>query len=260
MNKSYYESSTYEPEKGVAQILATLRWTKVCTGEFLKVDGEAITAFFTLVVGLFTGALWLSTRALWQVTTDTLKHSERTAVRELRAYISVKELSMQPFRGPDMLSIQGGVVEGPIHSYRISAIVENGGQTPTRNALINTNHALRDAELPSDFDFPDGEVTETAAIGARGTLGTPGFFVSISEVQHVSAKTKKLYFWGWIDYDDVFDDTPRHRTEFCFDVTADEMPDRGQTYMRFPAHGRYNGADRDCVRRPRPYEEPKNKK
>ena len=257
MNEFYYESTDYEPEKGIAQILTTLRWTKICTGEFLKMDGEAITAFFTLVVGFFTAALWLSTRALWQVTTDTLNYSERTAIRELRAYVSVKELSMQPFRGPDMLSIQSGVgvVDGPIHSYRISAIVENGGQTPTRKTLININHALRDTGSPSDFDFPDGKVTETAAIGARGTFGTPGFFIPISEIQQVSAKAKKLYFWGWIDYDDVFDGTPRHRTEFCFDVTADEMLDRGQTYMRFPAHGRYNGADGDWVRKPRRYED-----
>ena len=85
MNKSYYESSDHEPEKGVAQVFATLGWTKTCTGEFLKTDGEAITAFFTLVVGLFTVALWRSTRALWQVTDATLAHSERTAIRELRA-------------------------------------------------------------------------------------------------------------------------------------------------------------------------------
>jgi len=115
---------------------------------------------------------------------------------------------------------------------------------------------MRDTELPDDFSFPDGEISESAAIGARGIFGTPGFFVAIADVKRVIAKTKRLYFWGWIDYDDVFDDTPRHRTEFCFDVSPDEVEDRGQTYMRFPAHGRYNGADGDCVRRPRPYEEP----
>ena len=257
MNKSYYESADYEPEKGIAQVFATLGWTKVCTGEFLKVDGEAITAFFTLVVGFFTGALWLSTRALWQVTADTLSHSERTAIRQLRAYVSVKELSMQPFRGPDVMSIYRdiGLVEGPILSYRICAILENTGPTPTRNAVININHVLRSTELPADFTFPDGESTETAAIGAKGIFGTPGFFISMEQVQQVRAKVRKLYFWGWVDYDDVFEDTIRHRTEFCFDVTADEMPDRGNTYMRFPAHGRYNGADGDCVREPRPYQD-----
>jgi hypothetical protein len=114
MNESYYESTDYEPEKGIAQILTTLRWTKVCTGEFLKEDGEAITAFFTLVVGLFTAALWRSTHALWDVTNSTLRHSERTAIRELRAYVSVKELEMQPFHGPDVLSIASAVgVQAP---------------------------------------------------------------------------------------------------------------------------------------------------
>jgi hypothetical protein len=61
MNKSYFESSDYGPPKGVAKIIATLRWDKVCTGEFLKEDGEAITAFFTLVLGLSTVGLWIST-------------------------------------------------------------------------------------------------------------------------------------------------------------------------------------------------------
>ena len=92
MNKSYYESSDYEPEKGLPKLFATLKWAKACTGGFLKENGEAITAFFTVVLGLSTVALWLSTRALWQVTSATLEHSERTAIRELRAYVSVKEI------------------------------------------------------------------------------------------------------------------------------------------------------------------------
>jgi hypothetical protein len=260
MNKSYYESSDYEPEKGIAQILTTLQWTKVCTGEFLKMDGEAITAFFTLVVGLFTAALWRSTRALWDVTNSTLRHSERTAIRELRAYVSVKELEMQPFHGPDVLSIASavGVVAGPIHRFRICAFLANGGQTPTRKALVNVNHVLRDDKLPDGFDYPDGDVTETATIGVGGIFGTPGIFVSIADVDKVKVKAKRLFFWGWVDYNDVFEDTPRHRTEFCYDVTADAFEDRGKIFLRFPAHGRYNGADGDCVRQPRPYEEPKS--
>jgi hypothetical protein len=45
IQKSYYESSDYEPEKGISQVIGALRWSKTCTGEFLKEDGEAITAF-----------------------------------------------------------------------------------------------------------------------------------------------------------------------------------------------------------------------
>jgi hypothetical protein len=195
MDKSYYESSDYAPKKGVAQILAALGWARTCTGEFLKVDGEAITAFFTLVVGFFTAALWLSTDKLWKVTNATLDHAERTSISELRAYVSVKELSMEQFRNPDMLSIGSptGSAPGGIHSYRICAYLENGGQTPTRNALVNINYVLRDSVLPADFDFPDGETTEFAAIGARGVFSTPGVFIPMDDIQKVTAETHKLY-------------------------------------------------------------------
>jgi hypothetical protein len=78
--KSYYESSDHEPEKGIAQILSTLRWTETCAGEFFREDGEAITAFFTLVLGISTVALWWSTR-------DLVQGANKTAERELRAYV-----------------------------------------------------------------------------------------------------------------------------------------------------------------------------
>lgn len=257
MNQSYYKNADYKTEEGIAQILTALRWSKTCTGDFLKVDGEAITAFFTLVVGFFTAALWLSTRGLWQVTNATLAHAERASVRELRAYVSVREISMDQFRGPGRISISSPnvIVPGDVQSYRISAMLENGGPTLIRNALVNINHTLRVGDLPENFDFPDGEKTERAAMGARGIFHTPGFFVPISDVRTVVEKANRLFVWGWIDYDDVFEGTPRRRTEFCFDVEADDRPDGGDTYMRFSPYGRFNGADGDCMRRPQPYEE-----
>ena len=87
----------------LAQIIATLRWTKVCTGDFLKADGEAITAFFTLVLGISTIGLWLSTQKLWRVTDRTLGHAEDTAKRELRAYIGVEPRGVTRVAGQDLL-------------------------------------------------------------------------------------------------------------------------------------------------------------
>ena len=84
MNKSYYESSDYEPEKGFALIFSTLGWTKTCAGEFLKIDGEAITAFFTLVVGLFTAALWTSTDKLWRSGERQIQTSRQVAAIQAR--------------------------------------------------------------------------------------------------------------------------------------------------------------------------------
>lgn len=219
---------------------------------------EFWTAIASLAIASFTGTLWFSTHRLWRVTKAALSHAEQTAIRELRAYVSVKEIVMDQFRGPDMVGTSvNAIVPGPIHSHRISVIFENGGKTPTRKAIVNINRQLRDDELPDNFDFPDGELVEPAAVGANGGVYiTPGFFISTSEVALVAAKQKRLFVWGWVEYDDVFDGTPRHRTEFCLDTTADTASDRGNTYLRFPTYGRFNGIDGDCVRKPRPYQQP----
>jgi len=103
MNQSYYESSDYEPKKGVTQIIGTLGWTKTCTGKFLKEDSEAITAFFTLVLGISTIGLWLSTQKLWKITDSTLRHAEGTARRELRAYIGVEPRGVKRIADQDRL-------------------------------------------------------------------------------------------------------------------------------------------------------------
>jgi hypothetical protein len=225
-------------------------------GEIIEQSDKVITALSGLAVAAFTGTLWWSTRKLWRVTAATLDHAERTAIRELRAYISVKEIIMDQFRSADTVGVYGTVVEGQVHNYRISALIENGGSTPTRKAIINVNWELRGDKLPNDFQFPDGKITEAAAVGARGTYVTPGFFVSVADIRKIMAKEKRLYVWGWIDYNDVFEGTPRHRTEFCFDISPDEVPDGKNIYMRFPTHGRFNGTDGDCLRRPQPHAEP----
>jgi hypothetical protein len=229
-------------------VIAGIEWLREQTPEFW-------TVLATIAVAVFTWTLWLSTDKMWRVTDATLKHSERTAIRELRAYVSVKEILMQQFRGLDTMGAHG-VIAGPVQNHRISVILENGGKAPTRKAIVNVNYELRDNDLPNDFDFPDGRLIEPAAIGAGGTFGTPAFFISNSGAAEIVAKRKRLFIWGWIDYDDVFEGTPRHRTEFCFDVSPDEVPDKGNTYLRFPTHGRFNGIDGDCVRQPRPYKEP----
>ena len=83
MNKSYYESSDYEPDKGIALILSTLGWTKTCAGSFFKEDGEAITATFTVVLAVSTILLW---RVTW-------KTGERQSA-DMRAMADIAEKQM----------------------------------------------------------------------------------------------------------------------------------------------------------------------
>jgi hypothetical protein len=74
------------------------------------------------------------------------------------------------------------------------------------------------AELPDHYDFPDFGATENVPtiIGPKATVETDVMNIPIATIRAVAAGTEHVYVWGWADYDDVFNDTPRHRTEFCY--------------------------------------------
>jgi hypothetical protein len=60
---------------------------------------------------------------------------------------------------------------------------------------------------------------------------------------------KRLYVYGWIEYDDSIPKSRRHRTEFCVEIVASIfMNSAGEERRRFNfhRHHRFNGADDDC--------------
>ena len=63
---------------------------------------------------------------------------------------------------------------------------------------------------------------------------------------------REWYFWGWVEYDDVFEGTSRHRTEFCFWVERVRFPQTGAMAMGLRPHSRFSAVDRDCLRPPEP--------
>lgn len=244
-----------------SEVLAALAiWLFAIVSAFSMSENSQSTEFWPPIFGyqlkitdtlvaLFTFGLFVATALLWRATKKLVDGAQETAERQLRAYVSVKEIVMEQLRHRPQYGLQGEVQQGAIHSYRIFVMLENTGQTPTRHARVNINWQIRPDKLPSTFDYPNGE-TELAVIGARSVFGSPGFFVSIADVGTVAAKERKLFLWGWVEYDDVFKVTPRHRTEFCFEMIADELPNEGNISMRFPNSGLYNAIDADCTRLP----------
>src|ERR1043166_2332135 len=65
---------------------------------------EFVTAVSTTVVAIFTFVLARSTTKLWTATKETLRHAERTAERELRAYLIVGERDSEFGRLNDKLA------------------------------------------------------------------------------------------------------------------------------------------------------------
>jgi len=197
-------------------------------------------AVFTGSLNVVTAALAVFTFFLWRSTGELVKKTSDTAKKELRAYVSMEEISLgviQPTLGfPAM--------------YRVTIIWGNGGKTPTKNLLSNIDWKNFPQELPDDFDFPDNpNIPPTVGlIGPGRTLNSRNVDIPVDLVEtQIATKYQHLYIWGWVDYDDVIDGMRRHRTEFCVELLRDGK------LTSFRPQGKFNGADDDCRRQPAPY-------
>jgi hypothetical protein len=229
-------------------------------------------AFFTFVLSVSTIGLWLVTwrsgvrqsremKASIKAATDGVGAalaSNQIAVynaeQRLRAYVSALEVNLRLQRRANMVGAHQ-VINGPVHTYSVSVVLKNGGQTPTRNLTTNFSALRFIGAMPEEFDFPDSGITAHGLIGPSGTLLTPEINFDATEFERTDANFH-WYIWGWAEYDDVFSGTTRHRTEFCFEAKPTRDPHTNEIYVGFPMHKRFNAADWDTLR---PYDGHENR-
>ncbi|SEP14896.1 hypothetical protein SAMN02990966_04115 [Rhodospirillales bacterium URHD0017] len=213
----------------------------------------ARVGFFAVAVSLaFTGWAAVAAGRAAVAAESSVKISSQNAQTELRAYVFVKRIVCEAVRQNRWTNSSGAVVEGPIVAYNVFAELENSGATPTRHLVLGLGGRMFNEVMPSDWNYPDVH-TESAIMGPHTTFNSARVSVSAAEMKRLSEKGGHEYIWGWVDYNDVFEGTPRHRTEFCFEITADPHPSGGDITLQFPAHGPFNAAEEDCVRTPQPY-------
>jgi hypothetical protein len=133
--------------------------------------------------------------------------------------------------------------------WEIAVIWENGGKTPTRHLRVFINLHLDPNVLPDEFEFPDvgTETIPTLIPPGGGTIESSKLAITLANLEKIRDGKAHLYTWGWAEYDDVFERTQRHRTEFCYkwSVGGDpRYPDKFST--RWETHHQYNGADDEC--------------
>jgi hypothetical protein len=199
-------------------------------------DAESYIALFTAILAFGTITLWLATRRLVQ-------GADKTAERQLRAYVHLKNFDVREIMNP--WGVKG------IHDTTPTLFLtwENTGQTPTRSALSNSNWASFEGDIPSDFQFPD----DPEHGPFPGLLG-PGQFqelnprpIPIDVLKAADARKVRIYVWGWIEYNDVFVGTRRHRTEFSARLEVRGLPGR-QCFYGLRIYPKHNGADDECMK------------
>jgi hypothetical protein len=215
-------------------------------------------AYFTLWLVGFTGVLAVSTIGLWWVTwrgsvrqsrdmQATLDHSRESLLAIERAFVAFSHI--------DITTISQHNI---IIDYRFRLHITNSGRTAARNYAAQVNLALFDT-IPNEFRFADRLHDEPAksVIGPQTrTFLQVDFF--IQDALATFEKKKIPLIWGWIEYDDIFPNSPRRRTEFCMIVevfadprhTPQVLQGNAVSILSARPWERYNGHDDDCLYRP----------
>lgn len=151
--------------------------------------------FRTDPIATFTGLMFFATALLWWSTRGLVKGAERTAERQLRAYVFVDAAS----------------ISGLDDSDKVAAVIsiKNTGQTPAARLMHLGGMALTAYPPAEDFPFhPSGQGVPQS----RGSLG-PGMRQGKFNVGEALGSDQKrglqdgamaIYVFGRIDYEDAF--------------------------------------------------------
>jgi hypothetical protein len=174
-------------------------WKFVRKG-FAKISNGTWTAIFTFFLVVFTGLL----------VCVSLKIDDTTRLTQ-RAFVSLKTFQFLVPR------IDATVDINKVASHRFMGIWENSGTTPTKKAVAYASYQAMTDPIPDGFAYPDigNKKMTPMVVGARETVYVGPLDIPIVDIQ---AK-KHLYFWGWMEYYDIFNGSPLRLTEFCYEAT-----------------------------------------
>ncbi|KJR98969.1 MAG: hypothetical protein VR65_17990 [Desulfobulbaceae bacterium BRH_c16a] len=152
---------------------------------------------------LFTAILALFTIGLWREANRSVKITENTAKRQLRAYIFAR------------LADGEKLFPDEINCLSVPIIIENHGQTPGHQLKISTFVNIYKNPLNETLDppnFQNGSQTYLAPGQIIRMYPTLPRSLKEVEVNAITSKEGSFYVWGYLEYIDIFDN--KQKTEF----------------------------------------------
>jgi len=157
---------------------------------------------------IFTGVLVFFTFKLYQVA----ERSDETSRATQRAFIGFSGIgSGVGLTTPDRKLKNG---------QEIYINWTNSGTTPAKNAVTNVNGEPWPVGTDlSGFDFHDLNPTakQPLMIGPKEMSGVRAL-IPLDLLRNQREGKARVFFWGWIVYDDIFPGDPPRLTEFCTEM------------------------------------------
>lgn len=203
----YYNPETNNFEKSIPSFSVAFDVYRTCLGHFTHDNAEAIIAAFTILLALSTIFLWVATR-------DLVRGAEKTAERQLRAYVFA-------YNG-QVNVVQIGATK--TLAYKLSIELRNFGQTPARRYttwIDNTVTNVDDLPFTERPPLIDKKRSAPTIIGPTASItiefSTP---FEIGELDAIRDTKKAIFIWGGCDYVDVFG--REHYFIFRFKISGHE--------------------------------------
>jgi hypothetical protein len=197
----------------------------VTLGAWLDLHAGAITALFTIVLGI-------STILLWKVTAKSAGIAERALTELERAYIFVDKIETNVSRFFSSGLVWRDGEQTPI--FRLWAV--NFGRTPGNVEFgvilfdVASEMPAQPTRLHTTFSNPAAESVEII-IGPDKTYGFPWMnslqTFTNADVENIKKGAASLYCYGYLKYFDIF--MKSHTTAFCrkYVWARDEWPPEG---------------------------------
>lgn len=209
-------------------------------------------AVFLLLVGFFLstwmrGALRASEKSA-QASEKSAALADQALMAAQRPYVFLKEIQVSLTKNP---------INEEIQTCTLQPIWENTGATPTKNGRSHVSWKYFERSVPADFDFSDFddlgnrilsyEAYRPLIVGPKATALSPVINIDPAILRQVRDLQGKLLIWGWAEYDEIFPEARRHRTEFCYQVSVSGSP---ASHVGFSQYHLHNGVDDDCSKKP----------
>jgi hypothetical protein len=208
-------------------------------------DPNSIIAFFTIVLAGVGFAQVRAALLQWK----TYRAQTEIFTAQNRAFVFLEKLQWEPMATDN---------DGRDTEWRVIAVLKNSGSTPARNLLVDIQSIGFVDQLAGVFSFsPNYGAAKKMFIGPQASISIDGPKFDVGDIERRGSEDKRhLLIWGWMEYEDIFPSTERHRTEFCMELSADLVVDLEANthrhmprFIMYPAH---NGAEGECMHRPRP--------
>ena len=222
--------------------------------------------FATTGLWIFTALLWIATRRAVSEGADAIKAAEATAKagaehashaeRAIKVSEESAERQLRAYVYPERIAshrIEIGVSPNiSIRGWIFYVIWKNWGNTPTKDMIIYSARSIAPFPLPSIFDYTHTNESPPSAtsLPPQGIMYGMHFAVPVEILEEVRIEARFLYLWGWTEYNDVFQSTPRHRSEYCIRIEVASDPRVGDCSFRFERVGPHNGTDNECRYKP----------